>query len=327
MKKMVLSIVAAFLVLCVGCSNDKDIVNTFKKKVENSKSYHVEGILEITNNENKYTYDIDAAYKKDDNFRVSLKNKTNEHEQIILKNNDGVFVLTPSLNKSFKFQSEWPYNNSQSYLLQNILNDILDDNAKKIEKTKNGYIVETKVNYTNNKKLVKQKIYFDKKANVQKVEVLNEAGIVKIKMTFNKIDMSAKYAKEYFDLEENMNVSSATDKTINEIEDIIYPMYVPENTYLENEEKVSIDGGERVILTFAGDNPFMLIEETANIDDGKIIPVYGELEVLTDVLGYITDGVASWISNGIEYYAISETMDSSELLEVVNSISAIPVGK
>jgi len=39
-------------------------------------------------------------------LRVSLKNKTNNHEQIILKNSDGVYVLTPSLNKSFKFQSD-----------------------------------------------------------------------------------------------------------------------------------------------------------------------------------------------------------------------------
>ena len=35
-----------------------------------------------------------------------------------------VRVLTPTLNKSFKFQSDWPYNNSQVYLLQTLLSDI-----------------------------------------------------------------------------------------------------------------------------------------------------------------------------------------------------------
>ena len=57
-----------------------------------------------------------GAYLKKDKFRVGLTNKTNNHEQIILKNDDGVYVITPSLNKSFKFQSDWPYNNSQIYL-------------------------------------------------------------------------------------------------------------------------------------------------------------------------------------------------------------------
>lgn len=56
----------------------------------------------------------------------------NNHEQIILRNKDGVYVVTPSLNKSFKFQSEWPYNNSQVYLLQSIVDDIKDDEGKKI---------------------------------------------------------------------------------------------------------------------------------------------------------------------------------------------------
>ena len=32
-------------------------------------------------------------------------------EQIILKNDEGVYVLSPNLNKSFKFQSKRPYNN------------------------------------------------------------------------------------------------------------------------------------------------------------------------------------------------------------------------
>ena len=91
------------------------------------------------NNEDSHKYNIDVAYKEEDNFRVSLKNKTNNHEQIILKNSEGVFVLTPSLNKSFKFQSEWPYNNSQSYLLQTLVNDIKNDKKVKTIAYESGF--------------------------------------------------------------------------------------------------------------------------------------------------------------------------------------------
>ena len=59
-----------------------------------------------------------------DKFKVSLINNSTNHEQVILRNDDGVFVLTPSLNKSFKFQSDWPYNNSQIYLLGSIIDDL-----------------------------------------------------------------------------------------------------------------------------------------------------------------------------------------------------------
>ena len=51
--------------------------------------------MEIVNNEEKYTYDVDVTFKKGNYYKVSLVNKENNHEQIILKNDDGVYVLTP----------------------------------------------------------------------------------------------------------------------------------------------------------------------------------------------------------------------------------------
>ena len=158
-KLLIISIFICCLIF-TGCakSNQKDIVSKLEKNLSSSKGYSLTGILEIINNEDKHTYDIDVSYQKEDNFRVSLKNKTNNHEQIILKNTDGVYVLTPSLNKSFKFQSDWPYNNSQSYLLQTLLKDIQNDSEKQFESLNDEFIYTTKVNYSNNKELIKQKI-------------------------------------------------------------------------------------------------------------------------------------------------------------------------
>lgn len=331
MKKIVVFCLFIFSTfLLTGCfgSKTEDVASSFKKNVEKSKSYHVSGELEIVNNEESYLYDVEVAYKDDDYFRVSLKNKTNNHEQIILKNETGVYVLTPSLNKSFKFQSEWPYNNSQSYLLQTLVNDMDNDENKTIEVTDNNIIVTTTVNYSNNKNLINQKIYFDKDSNLRKVEVLNKDGSAKIKMTFNDIDYKASYDTDYFNLDANMNITSDTEETLSEIDDIIYPMYMPENTYLTSEDVISLDDGERVILTFSGDSPFMIIQETVSAEeDTSTLPVYGEIEWTGDTLGVLTDNTVNWISNGIEYYAVSEVLDSSELLEIVNSISVMPVGK
>lgn len=331
-KKILCGLFILGLFILTGCgSKDTDIVATLTKKIEKLNSYHIQGTLEVTNNETTYQYDIDVAYQKDEKYRVSLKNKTNSHEQIILKNSEGVYVLTPSLNKSFKFQSEWPYNNSQSYLYQTILEDIKNDDSKTVETKDNGYVIQTKVNYSNNKELTTQKIYLDKKANITKVEVLNKNGIVKIRMNYTNTDTNAKFDDDYFDLSSNMNVTgqnTETKKTISEIEDVIYPLYLPENTYLESQETVATEDGERIILTFAGDSPFTLIEETASANDEHIvIPVYGDLDFVNDTIGNITDQSASWISDGIEYYAVSDSLDKDELLQMVNSVNVITVGK
>ena len=330
MKRKILCTIILCCVFVTGCfgKGNKDIVKILTEKIEKAKSYHVTGELEIINNEDSYYYDVEVSYKKDDLFRVSLKNKTNNHEQIILRNTEGVFVLTPSLNKSFKFQSEWPYNNSQSYLLQILVKDMKNDKDKKVEMKDNTYIIHTAVNYANNKNLVSQNIYVDAKGNVKKVEVLNKEGIVRMRMTYKKIDIGATFDNDYFELNQNMKTGEEVEETSKTIDDIIYPMYMPENTYLQSQDVVQKEDGERIILTFGGDYPFMLVEETVSVEEEMItIPVYGDPELLIDTVGSITENSANWISNGIEYYAVSETLNGEELLQIVQSISVMPVGK
>ena len=92
------------IICCLaGCGkySKEDIVNDFSKKVNNSKGYHLTGNLEIYRDEELYTYTVDSSYQLEDNFRVSLTNQTNNHEQIILKNKDGVFVITHKSTKLF----------------------------------------------------------------------------------------------------------------------------------------------------------------------------------------------------------------------------------
>lgn len=328
MKKIILWCFLIFgTLLLAGCGKgNKDVIKNLNDKINKSKSYYITGELEIINNEDIYTYNTEVSYRAENQFKVVLKNKTNEHEQIILRNDEGVYVLTPSLNKSFKFQSEWPYNGSQSYLLQLLIKDINDDNAKTIEKTEEGYIITTKVNYSNNEELIKQKIYVNEVNNITKVEVLDSNEKVKIRMNFSNIDLNANFDDNYFKLENSMKTSS-TDETVSSIDEIIFPMYVPDNTYLSKQDKVFLNDGERVILTFAGDKPFTLVQETVKENSGLNFISAGELEMISDSVGYVSDSAISWISNGIEYYISSSALTQKELLSVAKSMSVMPVGK
>ena len=238
-----------------------------------------------------------------------------------------VIVLTPSLNKSFKFQSEWPYNNSQIYILQTILKDIESDNDRVFEEKDNNYIFTTKVNYSNNSELSKQQIVMDKELNLKSVTVYNDKEEKRMEIKINNVDYKATYDDSYFVL--NANVSKEElEETQKTLESIIYPMYIPSNTQLSGQEKISINNGERVILTFSGNNPFTIIQETVNVSsEFNTIPVYGEPCMITDTLGVVSDNSVSWISNGVEFYVISEKMNTNELLEVANSINTMTVEK
>ena len=407
MKKIFL-LVAIVATLCLtGCGSlkDKDIKNDFIKDIEGLKSYYMEGTLKLTNNDDTYEYNVEVNYKKEDKYKVSLKNKANDYEQIILKNDDGVYVITPSLNKSFKFQSDWPNNNSQSYLLHSVANDLKSDEAYKFTQKDKDYIFTTKANYPNNPKYVKQDITIDKNKKLKKVEVKDEKGTVYIEYNVKTIDNRAKFDDNQFSLDEvtkgfnienegstqdneNNNTNSAMNdeqegtesSQINEdensdtntennennidqsqntnqnqentqtqnngtqnsiqnqtnqneetnsnetakIDENVFPLYLPTNTSLSDKEVIDTANGQRVIMTFSGDNPFILVEETIKPSSSlEIIPTYGEPFMLIDTVGSLTDTSYTWTSNGEEYYIVSEQMDQNELLEVAKSINVV----
>ena len=98
MKKIIMYLFILFLL--TGCSkNNKDaIMNKFINKINNCDAYFMKADLEIRNNDDVYNYFVEVSYEKKSNYKVSLTNKSNNSTQIIVKNNDGVYILTPSLN-------------------------------------------------------------------------------------------------------------------------------------------------------------------------------------------------------------------------------------
>lgn len=327
--KKVLLFISVFMLFITGCGkyNEKDIVKEISKKIKNS--YLLTGELSISNNDDVYNYEVEVSYKKDHYYKVSLTNMANNHTQVILKNDDGVYILTPALNKSFKFQSDWPYDNSQIYLLKSLLNDIENDSERKFEENDDGYIFITSVNYPNNKMLVNQKITIDEALNIKDVKIYDANDSIKMELDIEKIDYSPTFKDDYFDLETIMRTFDSSEVVeSSNLDDSTYPLFVPTNTTLTNSEKVTTDNGERIIMTFSGDKPFLLVEETVNVmDEFTIIPTSGEPYMLMDTLGVMTDNSLSWTSGGIEYYLVSDVMGKDELVEIAQSISAIPTMK
>ena len=79
------------------------------------------------------------------------------------------------------------------------------------------------------------------------------------------------------------DTESDDEKTTEEskmLDEAVYPMYLPDGTYLESEKTIDLDEGSRIIMTFSGDTPFMLVEETVSkSDDMEVIPTNGDLDI------------------------------------------------
>ena len=243
-----------------------------------------------------------------------------------------VIVVTPSLNKSFKFQSDWPYNNSQVYLLGNIISDINSDPESNVILDNDKYIITSKVNFPNNPSLVKQRITLNKDLVIEKVEVLNKDDISLMTFVVDKTNYKPNFDENFFEINSIINNSETNevkeDNKVSTIDDIIYPLYIPTGTVLQDEEKVSKTDGERVILTFSGEKPFTLVEETTmKEDEFTVVPTYGEPYLLIDTVAALSNNSINWVSNGIEYYIVSDVMNQNELIEVAKSVNVVSVLK
>ncbi len=354
-KVLILLLVVSLFITGCGKKNTKNVINDFANKVNNTKSYSLKGNMEIYDDEETFTYSIEADFMKDNFYKVVMVNQTNNHEQVLLKNNDAVYVITPSLNKSFKFQSEWPDNSSQSYLLKAITNDLKSDQNSSLEKLDNDYVIRSSVNYPNNPELKYQKVTIDKDGNLKKNEVYDEKDKLKMKVTFTSIDYNASLSEDDFKLEEYIKEEpkeekkeakedttkkektkeTCTESTCKEekancegdscetglLENIMYPLYIPSNTYLSTSDKVNTDNGNRVILTFGGEKNFVLVEEKASAsEEFEIIPVYGDPLIVSDTYGALGANSLTWTKDNISYYLAGNDLTTNELISIGKSI-------
>lgn len=305
MKKILLIL---SIIILVGCTNKNQSLN-FKNKLEKTKSYYAEGTMEIINDQNKTTFNINVS-KDNNNYKVDFINTVSNYEQIILKNETGTYVISPKLNKSYKFNNTWPDNTNQIYLIDNIIKNI---DTKKYKNNK----IETKID--NNKQIV----YF-KNNRISKIEIRDKNDILKIRMIYKNIDLKPEFDKDYFKLDSIP--TSKVEETNNKLDEIIYPMYMPLNTYLDNEEKTNDDS--RVILTFGGEKPFTIIEDVLNVKDKlNTTNMNGDIVLVDDKLGSQDDTSITWIDENIEYFATSKDLSKEELLEVAKSMGSVPLIK
>src|SRR5699024_4709326 len=167
-RSMIFAVIGFLLIVATACGSksQESVVKKIDEKLTDMKGYKIAAEMKMKTGKEERNYDVDIWYQKGetDLYRVGLDNEAEEGGQVILKNQEGVFVLTPALNKSFKFQTEWPDNSSQPYLYQSIVEDVLADKEAEFSAEDDHYVFTTKTNYQNNTNLPFQEVTFDKKS-------------------------------------------------------------------------------------------------------------------------------------------------------------------
>jgi outer membrane lipoprotein-sorting protein len=114
-------------------------------------------------------------------------------------------VITPSLKKSFRFQTNWPKNQGQVYLYQTIVESVVQDSST-IKKEKNLYRIEGESNYPN-KTLARQVVWLNRKTlSPVKIEVYDRNEQLRVAMKFNQFRFDPKFDSDYFTQKRSLEV-------------------------------------------------------------------------------------------------------------------------
>ena len=321
-------LLVVFLSAC-GAESKEDVLKKLSTKWVETKGYELDAKMEISTGSEPRLYEVNVWHTKPEFYRVKVSQTGEDVSQTIVRNKEGVFVITPTLGKTYKFQSDWPEKNSQAYLIGSLAKDIKADKESVMTENKNSYIFETKTRNSHQKMLPTQQIYISKKTLLPtKVSILNDQKEQQILITFDKITLgtsrnAADYKADMPSEETTENETASTDVEL-PVFQTHYPDLQWEGVDMLEEKVVKNEKQERVILTYGGEKEFTIIQSPITKKSVDLVPVFapGDPADLGFAIGAITDQSISWEQEGIQFFLASDSMTREEMMTVASSMTA-----
>ena len=328
---MVLLVLTLLLGGCFGQKSPEDVVSDLSGTLDKMAGYKSQAVLTMQTGATPMEYDVEVWYEKPTNYRVALTSKQRGITQIILRNDEGVFVLTPHLKKSFRFQSGWPENNGPLYLYETLARSIIDDADRQMNMDDKQYVFEVKANYSGNRSLTRQKIWLTEDFKPTYAEIMDASMNPLVKISFTEFVFNPTFENDAFDKERNMNASAlsaiptlAQDGLVEQPSSqfgVIVPTYLPEGVQQGDIEPVTRNGERTVVLTYSGAYSYKLIEQrptaaTVSYEQGMPIDLGFTIGVL--VQSADNQRHLTWELDGVEF-TLTGDLPEEEMVKVAQS--------
>ena len=327
MKKKIMIIAAAAVVVIAFLFlflREKPFEDRLQPTLGSLNSYLLEGVMEVAEGEDTKSYDVSVKYLKQDDqdyFRVAMKDSGMNQEQEIIRNAEGVFVVTPTLNQIFKFQGNWPSNSLKPYLLQS-MREIAADESAQIEQTEEGYQISAVVTYPNNRNFTQQEMVFSDDLKIKSVQIFDDDHVLQMKMLFSKVDYEPGLTAEDFQVPQQLEKETAAEP----ITDEDLPL-MPMETFgavLSNSSVVENDGKVQYVLEYTGEKNFTIVEEVAESEETtQTIIMSGSLVDGLNMVGRYDGNHMTSVINSVRYTIYSDDLSEEEMSAVLQSMQVV----
>lgn len=327
MKKKIMIIAAAAVVVIAFLFlflREKPFEDRLQQTLGSLNSYLLEGVMEVAEGEDTKSYDVSVKYLKQDDqdyFRVAMKDSGMNQKQEIIRNAEGVFVVTPTLNQIFKFQGNWPSNSLKPYLLQS-MREIAADESAQIEQTEEGYQISAGVTYPNNRNFTQQEMVFSDDLKIKSVQIFDDDHVLQMKMLFSKVDYEPGLTAEDFQVPQQLEKETAAEP----ITDEDLPL-MPMETFgavLSNSSVVENDGKVQYVLEYTGEKNFTIVEEVAESEETtQTIIMSGYLVDGLNMVGRYDGNHMTSVINSVRYTIYSDDLSEEEMSAVLQSMQVV----
>lgn len=320
MKKILICVL--FLFCLTSC--DKEDKTDYKKELlefsSNLTKYSLEAQMQVVKTEGNVVFDVKVDYLQPNYYKVRLQNKANNNVQVILKNNDGVFVITPALNKQFQFNSDWPLNSSHAYLYQSIVKDITNDPTASFTNDEDSYTITSKVDTKTNARLKTQKTTFNKKTNGLMSNVIydgTQTPVITVDFKSFKTDTNLKPNDFNAEVVNNTIKLELAEGVLNKDLNECVPTFLPEGYKLNK----SIINDEYTLYTYKNDSSVYTIS-TIVTEPSQTLAVTREFQdiiILDFGFGFINEKSVSFFQENLFVSIYNENFNLEEATQIANS--------
>lgn len=327
MKKTIKILNFVFILILLttitSCKKKKAVESSFPEIVNQLTSYKLVGRLESNFPSGMKESNITTYYRSPGEYRVEIQNPNVNETQIMVKNNEGVYVLIPSIHKTFKVNSTWPSNMSYPYLLQSLSNDIVSEENIITTKEGNNTVLELKAKLFNEDETTTQKIIFDENKMPKEVLLYDGSKNLLSRFIIETIEKNIELSNELFNVSESLQTLYVYYQA-NPMEferTLTYPTYFPEGSHLKEEKITGSSINRFALMKFSGSTNYTIVQKFVNLSSDEVVEyVNGNIYIMGGVFSFINDNNIQFYENGVEYMIASNEISCLEMIKMGDSL-------
>lgn len=330
LKKIIIGVVSFAVLILVGWRlffSQSRVDDQLKNLNTVMEAYHMECNMEIGDGEDIRNFYVCIDFKDGDreNFRISLTDKDINQEQILLRNKDGVYVLTPVLNQVYTFKGDYPLNSPKPYLYHSFIKALESD--YEVDELGDGYLISYNVKYDNQPNWSRQEMKLSKDLKPVWSYVYDVNNQIAVKVLFTKVDFAPTYEDDFFSVDANMNIAKenvSTDHVSTSIDDLpLIPSITSSSSTLKEQTKIVEDGKTSYILTYEGDKSYTVFQtlvESHKEEAYQSITLEGNPLDMMYGIAYTKGKSLSYIYHDVSYEVYSNDLTVAEMVEIVTNM-------